>query len=213
VSANADLQHTPFTCEHCGQQKTVREGTYATVKDWLLHGHFKQQRSCYACHFPPCPQCGQVPEDPLPSAERVMMRQRKAYVCPKCSLRRCLTCDTVLQKANAATQYCSQCIAQQRWQVNYDRLLEAIKANHGVMPYPGDDPKRLELLQGAANWCREQGKLYSSQTLNAKRCHPLEQIPGWSWEVERREEAWRAMFAEWQHYYAKHCKDPHWSDR
>ena len=72
VAANAEVRQVPFTCEHCGEDKTLREGTYAIAKSWLLNNYFKQPRlQCYACHFPPCSQCGQEPEDPLPSAERV----------------------------------------------------------------------------------------------------------------------------------------------
>ena len=91
--------------------------------------------------------------------------------------------------------------------MSYERLLEAIKANNGEVPRQSDDPDRPELLQSAANWAKEQRKQYKSKTLIPLRCQLLEQIPGWRWK-ETREESWRANFAEWQHYYAEHGKDP-----
>ena len=136
------------------------------------------------------------------------MRQGSAYVCPSCSVRRCEGCNTVLNKSNAATQFCSPCIAQQRWQASYDRLLEALKMNNGVVPHVTDDPKRPELLQSVANWCKEQRKQYSSKTLSAQRCQLLEQISSWSWKADGREDAWRAKFAAWQKYYAQHGRHP-----
>ena len=87
-------------------------------------------------------------------------------------------------------------------------MLEAIKANDGEVPHVGDDPKRPALLQSAAKWSKEQRKQYSSKTLIPLRCQLLEQIPGWRWAGESREETWRSQFAKWQHYRAQHGKDP-----
>ena len=213
LTADDDMKNIPFTCDHCGQSKTLQHASYSTVKDWLLHLQFRNSaRSCYACHFPPCTTCGNEPDAPLPPQERVKMRQGHAYMCANCSRRRCLTCNTVLVKHDAATQYCSQCIAQQRWHANYERLLEAIKANNGDLPQPqrNSNLKRSELWIWAVNWCKEQRKYYHAKNLATERIALLQNIPGWTWTPG--EDAAGVIFAKnleaWQEYYAKHGKHP-----